>query len=85
MRQPDIEIYLREDHVKDLLAWIPEALGPLVLEEAKGNTRQGVIQSTPAIPLMIVRKPSIPRWVMRCAAQSAAGTKAKALSIPTAG
>ena len=41
MRQPDIEIYLREDHVKDLLAWIPEALGPLVLEEAKGNTRQG--------------------------------------------
>ncbi|MGB7387979.1 MAG: hypothetical protein WA929_10335 [Pseudomonas neustonica] len=56
MRQPDIEIYLREDHVKDLLAWIPEALGPLVLEEAKGNTRQGVIQSTPAIPLMIVRK-----------------------------
>lgn len=56
MRQPDIEIYLREDHVKDLLAWLPDALGPLSLEEAKGNTRQGLIQSTPAIALMIVRK-----------------------------
>ena len=56
MRQPDIEIYLREDHVKDLLAWLPEALGPLVLGDAVGNNRQGTIESNPAIPLMIVRK-----------------------------
>ena len=56
MRQPDIEIYLREDHVKDLLVWLPEALGPLVLGDAVGNNRQGTIESNPAIPLMIVRK-----------------------------
>lgn len=56
MRQPDIEIYLREDHVKDLLAWLPEAMGPIVLDEPKGNSRQGLIESQPAVPLMIVRK-----------------------------
>ena len=32
MRQPDIEIYLRDDHVNDLLDWLHQAMGPLTLE-----------------------------------------------------
>ncbi len=56
MRQPDIEIYLRDDHLQDLLDWLPEALGPLTLQPAIGLTQRGIFQGTAPVPLMIVRK-----------------------------
>ena len=56
MRQPDIEIYLRDDHVNDLLDWLHQAMGPLTLDEPKGLTQHGALRGDQTIPLMVVRK-----------------------------
>ena len=56
MRQPDIEIYLRDDHVTDLLDWLHQAMGPLTLDEPKGLTQHGALHGDQTIPLMVVRK-----------------------------
>ncbi len=56
MRQPDIEIYLRDDHVQDLLEWLGRDLGRLELSPPAGLTQRGVLQAGSAIPLMVVRR-----------------------------
>ncbi|UAW97690.1 hypothetical protein KEM63_12905 [Halopseudomonas nanhaiensis] len=56
MRQPDIEIYVRDDHVDDLIHWLGREVGDLVLPPGAGLTRKGVIHTAQPIPLMIVRK-----------------------------
>lgn len=57
MRQPDIEIYLREDHLDNFFQWLNQHIGVLHLDPWSGATRRGTLQNgqTP-IPLMIVRK-----------------------------
>jgi hypothetical protein len=54
--QPDIEIYLRDDHIQDLLGWLGSEVGTLNLTVPTGLTQRGVLQAGSAIPLMIVRK-----------------------------
>lgn len=57
MRQPDIEIYLRDDHVDELIHWLGHDLGQLSLHAPAGLTQRGVLKVTQAtIPVMIVRK-----------------------------
>ena len=56
MRQPDIEIYLKEDFLDELTQWLEQHVAPLSLGDWKGNTRHGTLQASPSIPLMIVRR-----------------------------
>lgn len=57
MRQPDIEIYLRDDHVDELIQWLSHDVGQLSLNTPAGLTQRGVLCISQAtIPLMIVRK-----------------------------
>lgn len=57
MRQPDIEIYLRDDHVDELIQWLGHDIGQLSLKSPVGLTQRGVLSiSAASIPLMIVRK-----------------------------
>ena len=61
MRQPDIEIYVKEDFLDELTNWLEQQIGPLQLGEWKGNTRRGTLQAAPPIPLMLVRR-AAGRW-----------------------
>lgn len=56
MRQPDIEIYLKEDFLDDLTAWLDQQVGRVELGPWSGTTRRGTLHGDCAIPLMIVRK-----------------------------
>lgn len=57
MRQPDIEIYLREEHLDALTAWLEEQVGHLRLEPWREAVRRGALTAGEHhIPLMIVRK-----------------------------
>lgn len=58
MRQPDIEIYLRDDHLDALLDWLDSKVGTLALQAPAGQTQRGVLGTANPIPLMIVRKAS---------------------------
>ena len=57
MRQPDIEIYLREEHLDTLTTWLDQQIGPIALEPWSGLIRHGTLtcENRP-VPLMIVRK-----------------------------
>lgn len=57
MRQPDIEIYLREEHLDALTDWLNSQIGPLQLKPWNELTRRGTLTlKGQAIPIMIVRK-----------------------------
>ena len=56
MRQPDIEIYLREDHLDDLVDWLGREIGPVELQSPSGLTQRGILSGAHPIPVMIVRK-----------------------------
>ncbi|MEH6386903.1 MULTISPECIES: hypothetical protein [Pseudomonas] len=57
MRQPDVEIYLREDHLDALTSWLEQTFEGLELKAWNGLTRHGTLRlDGQAIPLMIVRK-----------------------------
>lgn len=56
MRQPDIEIYLKEDFLDELTTWLEQQVGRVELGPWSGNTRRGTLHGEPAVPLMIVRK-----------------------------
>ena len=43
MRQPDIEIYLKEDFLDELSSWLEQQIGPQQLGEWKGSTRRGTL------------------------------------------
>lgn len=57
MRQPDIEIYLREEHLDALTEWLDSQVGKLQLKPWNELTRRGVLtlDDTP-VAMMIVRK-----------------------------
>ncbi|PRB76517.1 hypothetical protein [Pseudomonas sp. MYb185] len=56
MRQPDIEIYLKEDFLDELNGWLEQHVGRVDLGPWSGTTRRGTLHGDAAIPLMIVRK-----------------------------
>lgn len=56
MRQPDIEIYLKEDVLNQLTDWLQQQLGELELGPWSGDTRRGTLHGDTAIPLMMVRR-----------------------------
>lgn len=57
MRQPDIEIYLREEHLDSLCDWLGNAFGPIELGAWQGLTRRGKLRmGDTSVPLMLVRK-----------------------------
>lgn len=57
MRQPDIEIYLKDDFLDELWAWLEGNVGEVQLGAWSGNTQRGALQSSgTTIPLMTVRK-----------------------------
>ena len=56
MRQPDIEIYLKEDFLDELSTWLEQQVGELELGPWSGNTRRGTLQGEAPIPLMLVRR-----------------------------
>lgn len=57
MRQPDIEIYVREEHLDALTAWLGQELGSLELKPWNELVRRGTLTcGEHRIPLMIVRK-----------------------------
>lgn len=57
MRQPDIEIYLREENLDALTDWLGQQLGSLELKGWNGLTRHGTLMlDGHSIPIMIVRK-----------------------------
>ncbi len=56
MRQPDIEIYLRDDHLDDLFDWLGREVGQLSLQAPTGLTQRGTLTAAQAIPMMVVRK-----------------------------
>lgn len=56
MRQPDIEIYLKEDCLDELTGWLQQHVGAVELGPWAGNTRRGVLRADTAIALMIVRR-----------------------------
>lgn len=61
MRQPDIEIYLKEEFLDELTDWLQQHAGDVELGPWRGDIRRGVLQADTAIPLMIVRK-AAGRW-----------------------
>ena len=56
MRQPDIEIYLKEDFLDELSTWLEQQVGELELGPWSGNTRRGTLQGEAPIPMMMVRR-----------------------------
>ena len=56
MRQPDIEIYLKEDVLNQLTDWLEQQVGRLDLGPWSGTTRRGTLHGDTAIPLMMVRR-----------------------------
>lgn len=57
MRQPDVEIYLKEEHLDALTAWLEQTFDGLALREWKGLTRHGTLNiEDAAVPIMVVRK-----------------------------
>lgn len=56
MRQPDIEIYLKEDFLDELNSWLEQHVGRVELGPWAGTMRRGTLHGETAIPLMIVRK-----------------------------
>ncbi|MFT6430404.1 MAG: hypothetical protein ACJAXR_001631 [Halopseudomonas sp.] len=57
MRQPDIEIYLREEHLDALTAWLNQQIGPLELKPWHELVRRGTLTCDKhQIALMIIRK-----------------------------
>ncbi|MEJ6656289.1 MAG: hypothetical protein QNL70_09815 [Pseudomonas sp.] len=56
MRQPDIEIYLKEDFLDELNGWLEQHVGRVELRPWAGTMRRGTLHGETAIPLMIVRK-----------------------------
>ena len=56
MRQPDIEIYLKEDFLDELNSWLEQHVGRGELGPWAGTMRRGTLHGETAIPLMIVRK-----------------------------
>lgn len=56
MRQPDIEIYLREDCLDALQQWLGQHLGEVQLSPKPGTTQHGTVHGETAIPMLIVRK-----------------------------
>lgn len=57
MRQPDIEIYLREEHLDSLNTWLDQEVGSLQLEPWREAVRRGTLGiDQHRIPLMIIRK-----------------------------
>lgn len=57
MRQPDVEIYLREEHLDALTSWLEQTFGGLELKAWNGLTRHGVLAlDGESVPIMIVRK-----------------------------
>lgn len=56
MRQPDIEIYLKEDFLDELNGWLEQHVGRVELGPWAGTMRRGTLHGETAIPLMIVRK-----------------------------
>ena len=65
MRQPDIEIYLKEDFLDELTGWLQQHGGTLDLGPWTGTLRRGTLQSQTRIPLMIVRK-AAGKWASIC-------------------
>ncbi len=65
MRQPDIEIYLKEDFLDELTGWLQQHVGTLDLERWTGTLRRGTLQGETRIPLMIVRK-AAGKWASIC-------------------
>ncbi|HIZ50517.1 MAG TPA: hypothetical protein IAA18_05490 [Candidatus Pseudomonas excrementavium] len=61
MRQPDIEIYLKEDFLDELSGWLEQQVGRIDLGSWSGTTRRGTLHGDAAIPLMIVRK-AVGKW-----------------------
>ncbi|SDS79010.1 hypothetical protein SAMN05216421_2200 [Halopseudomonas xinjiangensis] len=56
MRQPDIEIYLRDDHLDDLFNWLGREVGQLNLHAPTGLTQRGSLKTSHTTPVMVVRK-----------------------------
>ncbi|SDR80185.1 hypothetical protein SAMN05216198_0458 [Halopseudomonas litoralis] len=56
MRQPDIEIYLKEDFLDELIGWLEQHVGRVELGSWANTMRRGTLHGETAIPLMIVRK-----------------------------
>lgn len=57
MRQPDIEIYLREEHLDAFTTWLDGEIGHLELQGWVGLNRHGKLNyEGTVIPVMIVRK-----------------------------
>lgn len=56
MRQPDIEIYLKEDFLDELNGWLEQHVGSIELGSWTNTMRRGTLHGETAIPLMIVRK-----------------------------
>ena len=56
MRQPDIEIYLKEDFLDELNGWLEQHVGRVELDPWAGTMRRGTLHGETAMPLMIVRK-----------------------------
>lgn len=61
MRQPDIEIYLKDEFLNELTDWLAQEVGTVELGPWRGNTCRGTLQADTAISLMIVRK-AAGRW-----------------------
>lgn len=61
MRQPDIEIYLKEEYLDELTGWLQQHVGTVDFGPWKGTLRRGTLQGETCIPLMIVRK-AAGRW-----------------------
>lgn len=57
MRQPDIEIYVREEHLDALTDWLGQELGSFELKPWNELVRRGTLTcGERKIPVMIVRK-----------------------------
>ena len=65
MRQPDIEIYLKEDFLNELNGWLEQHVGSLDLGPWAGTLRRGTLHGDTRIPLMIVRK-AAGKWASIC-------------------
>lgn len=65
MRQPDIEIYLKDDFLDELAGWLQQQVGTLDLGPWTGTLRRGTLQGETRIPLMLVRK-AAGKWASIC-------------------
>lgn len=65
MRQPDIEIYLKEDFLGELSGWLEQHVGRVDLGPWVGNLQRGTLHGETSMPLMIVRK-ATGKWASIC-------------------